>query len=413
MGCTACQDKPKETCGKSCGKLPPVIQINSEECPILFHTVELDTSYEEDPPAIGKYKNVLVVYKADGQWVLYNSDGIPAVFGANINFNAIQGRPKYAGVEMTSDTDIPDVTLAVAAETEARVAADEALDSRIDALETDLPAEVQNRIGADTALQNQIDTLNGYASKDVVTDVSLGSATSTVDLEVTSVAIDSTDSSTTTVSLPVADATKAGVINAATFNAISQNSTLLNALLNGAVAITGLSATPTQAELTTAWVTETGLTELINRASIYDVTNEKVWTYYTNDTTWHEADASATVTVSTFTNSAEGLIKGSATGDGKVFAENDGTGSVNGWDTLAATVASDNNKLATIAQGAEVNVQSDWTETDTTSDAYIQHKPTAVSAFTNDANYVKIIASTTDIGEGATLANDTLYAVYS
>lgn len=410
-----------KTCGKNrgkasntCGKLPPVVQINNpKECPILFHTVELNTSYDEDPPAIGRYKNVLVTYQADGQWVLYNSDGIPAVFGANINFNAIQGRPKYAGVEMTSDTDIPDVTLAVAAETEARVAADEALDSRIDALETDLPAEVQNRIGADTALQNQIDTLNGYASKDVVTDVSLGSATSTVDLEVTSVAIDSTDSSTTTISLPTADATKAGVINAATFNAISQNSTLLNALLNGAVAITGLSATPTQAELTTAWETETGLSELINRASIYDVTNEKIWTYYTNDTTWHEADASATVTVSTFTNSAEGLIKGSATGDGKVFAESDGTGSVNGWDTLAATVASDNSKLATIAQGAEVNVQSDWTETDTTSDAYIQHKPTAVSAFTNDANYVKIIASTTDIGEGATLANDTLYAVYS
>lgn len=409
-----------KTCGKKsgkvsygCGKVPPVIEIHNEECPILFHTVELDTSYEEDPPFIGRYKNVLCVYKADGQWVLYNSDGIYSVFGANINFDAIIGRPKYAGLEMTSNTDIPDVTLAVGAEADARVAADALLDGRVGALEQDLPAEVQNRINADSALQGQIDTLNGYASKDVVTDVSLGQSTSTVDLEVTSSSIDSTDSSTTTLSLPIATTDQAGVINAATFNAISNNSNLLNALLNGAVAITGLSATPTQAELTTAWETETGLSELINRASIYDVTNEKIWTYYTNDTTWHEADASATVTVSTFTNSAEGLIKGSATGDGKVFAENDGTGSVNGWDTLAGQVSTNTSKLSGIEAGAEVNVQADWTETDTTSDAYIQNKPTAVSAFTNDAHYVKVIASTTDIGEGATLADDTLYVVYS
>lgn len=412
MDCKTCGKKSgKVPCG--CGKVPPVIEIHNEECPILFHTVELDTSYEEDPPFIGRYKNVLCVYKADGQWVLYNSDGIYSVFGANINFDAIIGRPKYAGLEMTSNTDIPDVTLAVGAEADARVAADALLDGRVDALEQDLPAEVQNRISADSALQGQIDTLNGYASKDVVTDVSLGQSTSTVDLEVTSSSIDSTDSSTTTVSLPIATTDQAGVINAATFNAISNNSSLLNALLNGAVAITGLSATPTQAELTTAWETETGLSELINRASIYDVTNEKIWTYYTNDTTWHEADASATVTVSTFTNSAEGLIKGSATGDGKVFAENDGTGSVNGWDTLAGQVSTNTSKLSGIESGAQVNVQADWSQTVTTADDYIKNKPTNVSAFTNDAHYVKVITSTTDIGEGATLADDTLYVVYS
>ena len=34
------------------------------------------------------------------------------------------------------------------------------------------------------------------------------------------------------------------------------------------------------------------------------------------------------------------------------------------------------NKLSTIAEGAEVNVQADWNVTDTASDQYIQHKPT-------------------------------------
>lgn len=45
------------------------------------------------------------------------------------------------------------------------------------------------------------------------------------------------------------------------------------------------------------------------------------------------------------------------------------------------------NKLDGIAAGAEVNVQSDWSVTSTTSDAYIKNKPTKVSDFTNDSNF--------------------------
>lgn len=44
-------------------------------------------------------------------------------------------------------------------------------------------------------------------------------------------------------------------------------------------------------------------------------------------------------------------------------------------DSTNATVSKHTNKLATIAEGAEVNVQSDWNATDTTSDAYIKNKP--------------------------------------
>ena len=412
MTCPACEKSKKGACG--CGsKLPPVLQINNEECPILFHTVELDSSYDEDPPVIGRYKNVLCIYRVDGQWVLYNSDGIPSVFGNNINFDAIIGRPKYAGIEMTSDTDIPDVTLAVAGEAETRADADTALSGRLDDLERDLPLEVTARENADTALGGRIDTLDGYAAKNVVTNVALGNNTSTVDLDVTSSAINSSTSTTTTVSLPVASTTQAGVINSSTFDAISQNTQDISAMKNGSVAVTGISASASQSDITTAWQTATGLTTVINGARVYDVDNNKVWTYYTNDTTWHEASNTTQVTVNTFTNGTEGLIKGSATGDGKVFAENDGTGSVNGWDTLAGSVSTAVSKLSGIEAGAQVNVQADWSEADSTADDYIKNKPTNVSSFNNDANYVKVIASTTDIGEGADLADDTLYVVYN
>ena len=180
---------------------------------------------------------------------------------------------------------------------------------------------------------------------------------------------------TSTISLPVASSTDAGVMNAATYNSITNNTNSINALLNGAVAVTGLSASPSQSDITTAWQTETGLTTLINRASVYDVTNDKVWTYYTNDTTWHAASNTTQVSVSTFTNSSEGVIKGS-TATGQVFAESNGTGSVNGWDSLTNDVSTAVSKLSTIASGAEVNVQSDWDQADSTADDYIKNKPT-------------------------------------
>lgn len=45
-------------------------------------------------------------------------------------------------------------------------------------------------------------------------------------------------------------------------------------------------------------------------------------------------------------------------------------------------------KLSGIATGAEANVQADWNETTTTDDAYIKNKPTGLSDFTNDGNFV-------------------------
>jgi hypothetical protein len=44
------------------------------------------------------------------------------------------------------------------------------------------------------------------------------------------------------------------------------------------------------------------------------------------------------------------------------------------------------NKLAAIAEGAQVNVQSDWNETDTNANAFIQNKPTIPSAITSTAD---------------------------
>lgn len=230
-------------------------------------------------------------------------------------------------------------------------------------------------------------TVTNSLDRNVMTNLALDSTPSTTTVNLNNAKTNlAYPSSTTTssISLPVASSTQAGVMNSATFDAVTNNTNNINAILNGAVAISNLPASPTQAQLTTAWENETGLTSIINRASVYDVTNNKVWTYYTNDQTWHAASNTSQITVNTFTNSSEGTIKGS-TNDGQVFAENDGTGSVNGWDALTSTVSSNASKLATIAQGAEVNVQANWTQTNTTADDYIRNKP---ANLVQDANYV-------------------------
>lgn len=59
---------------------PPVIEVNSSEAPVLFHTVTIPASagtVETLPPTVGAYRNARVIYEANGETYLYDSDGIP------------------------------------------------------------------------------------------------------------------------------------------------------------------------------------------------------------------------------------------------------------------------------------------------------------------------------------------------
>jgi hypothetical protein len=196
---------------------------------------------------------------------------------------------------------------------------------------------------ADTALQP--DDINYTVMQDL--SVSANGSTSVLQLDADKVNLETGATTTKNIPLTVASHNNAGVMNSATFDAVVSNSAAINTILSGMVAINGLPVSPTQEELTAAWETATGRTTLVNRAQILDVDNSKYWTYYTNTGIWYPATADIEGSVSTFTNSTEGVIKGSTT-VGQVYAESNGTGSVNGWDTLSAQVADNTaNKLAT------------------------------------------------------------------
>lgn len=292
--------------------------------------------------------------------------------------------------DTTLQNNIDELNTDLTNEILARQSADTTLQGNIDALNTNLTGAINDeataRANKDTALEGDISTINTAIDKTVMTDLTVNPTTSTtvVQLDTSKQNIKTSATVTGSIPLPVASATQAGVMNSATFNAIAKNTQDIANIIGEVVAVTGLPASPTQAQLTNAWLTASGESTLINGAGIYDVTNAKRWTYYANDTTWHYLDASGSVQVNTWTNNAAGIVKGS-TNNGQIFAESDGTGSVNGWDTLSSQVSTNTSKLATIESGAEVNVQSNWNQTNTNADDYIKNKPTLATVATTGA----------------------------
>lgn len=84
MTCNACGDKPKKTCNNF---TKAVIEINNPETLVLLRKVVIPASMgteEQTSAAIGKYRNVLLHYEANGHNYLYSSDGIPTAITADI-----------------------------------------------------------------------------------------------------------------------------------------------------------------------------------------------------------------------------------------------------------------------------------------------------------------------------------------
>ena len=438
-----------------------VIEINNPEQLVLLRKVVMPASLSEaeNPPVIGRYRNVILKYEDTGNVYIYSSDGIPTAIEANVPQAILDRITDLEEEDTVLHNEITTVSTDLGTETLAREAADTTLQNNIDALDNSISTvgksnnynDLNNRptIGAgvitftennivkgtfsanattnktiefpvptqtselvnngadgtstyveadelpvvdtsyDSSSNNAIanSTVTNSLDRQVMTNLAVSSnpSTTVVNLDSTKTNLANPSSSvTSSVSLPVASSTQAGVMNSAMYEALTKNTQDIASIIGEVVAISNLPASPTQAELTQAWLTASGQSALINGAGIYDVTNEKRWTYYSNDTTWYALDATGSVTVNPWTNSVAGIVKGS-TNVGQIFAENDGTGSVNGWDSLSATVGDHTSKLATIAQGAEVNVQSDWTQTNTSADDYIKNKPTNL---VQDAAYV-------------------------
>lgn len=108
--CDKCHTRPipKPSC--------PKVSCNPKaECPFrkVVIPAELGDETGEYAPENGAYQNALVEYEASHAIYIYSADGIftrLTVTGAAVEFEQLSGRPKYAGEQMTSSTNIPDVS---------------------------------------------------------------------------------------------------------------------------------------------------------------------------------------------------------------------------------------------------------------------------------------------------------------
>lgn len=148
--------------------------------------------------------------------------------------------------------------------------------------------------------------------------------------------------------IPLANATTAGMMSSSDYSQIRSNTSRIEALEGRAVRIKyTASNNPTANDIktfATTYLATLGITSPTDAdystvSVVVEGTNH-IWNYYSNT---HAYQDDGLDTVTQFTNSIAGVIQGtpdneSHTNDGKVYAENDGTGSVLGWDRLTTRV---------------------------------------------------------------------------
>ena len=104
-------DDVKKKMPKCDAGTPPVIEVNSHEMPVLFHTINIPASMGDIstlPPTPGAYRNTRVHYEVDNQSYLYDSDGIPQLLsGGESGVTTVNG---MAGAVILNAADVGALT---------------------------------------------------------------------------------------------------------------------------------------------------------------------------------------------------------------------------------------------------------------------------------------------------------------
>ena len=262
---------------------------------------------------------------------------------------------------------------------------------------SDLTNDSDFQTGTDVA--TAVGAVDAKLNGNVMTELTMATDATKVEFTETKKNLSTGTTSTEVDTIPLASTTQAGILNAAGYQSIIDSQDRLDALAGGAVSIANLSANPSQSELTTAWQTATGETTVFNRASIFDSTNGKNWTYFDNTSAWEvTGTVNQSITINNFSQGTAGLIVGDNTA-GKVFAEQDGTGSVYGWDAL--------NTRVTNVESATANIPSVVQTTGTsTTDVMSQNAVTSMIFADPSVTHRIRVASTQTVGDHSTTVGE-------
>ena len=143
---------------------------------------------------------------------------------------------------------------------------------------------------------------------------------------------------------PIASSVQTGMMNAQTYAGIVNLTARVDKLEASKTVfyVSFSSDSPSEAEITSVFTTASGRPPV---AGDYVTDIARALTYGYNGSAWIKVDTSADIPV--FTSETPGLIKGN-TADGTIAAEADGTGSVNGWDTVKTSINNHTESIGTI-----------------------------------------------------------------
>lgn len=198
-------------------------------------------------------------------------------------------------------------------------------------------ADLENDVA--DALDN-ISTIDTAINKNVVSGIGVTAQTDNVSITSNIVNIKTGATSSDTDAIPLANDSTAGLMSHSDYQQIRQNTEDIAALKGQTIRIAySIKTNPTPQEINDFVVAQGYTQDQFPQIAVVVTGTNYVWRYYENDGWTQQTDV-----VSIFTNTTAGIIKGT-TADGKIYAETDGTGSVNGWDTLKNRVTNvENNK---------------------------------------------------------------------
>lgn len=242
---------------------------------------------------------------------------------------------------------------------DAVVELDEKIDDNVDTLEGSIDT-IGAKIREDVAIKQTGNTFT-YSGDTVTYNKkykNLNTGTTTTDSEV----------------LTLANSTTAGLMSPSSVTAIQQMRNEIDALENQNIRLLYTTKSNPTANEIKAFVVSSGYTDetLYAGISVVVQATNNIWKWVSNTEVFNDFGLD---TVSQFTNTTAGVIKGSAT-DGKIYAEDDGTGSVYGWSALKNLVNSkaNDNDLSLVAKSGMYND--------------LGGKPHNLSDFSNDVGYI-------------------------
>jgi hypothetical protein len=220
------------------------------------------------------------------------------------------------------------------------------LQSGINDLSGLINQETYDRISSNTILQGNIDEKISIEKLPYsLSDIEISSNNSSVSIEKTRINTSTGNETSTSDQIPIATTEKVGLMSNSDVQQIQTLTAEINSLkgIKKNFVVTMDSDTPTQEELLAAFQTVSELEIPSDGVTLWDQSYDKEYIFFESDGLFHDRGNS---TIALATNNSPGVVQGNENSPGKIYVENDGSMSLNGYDSLNSSISGlETNKL--------------------------------------------------------------------